>query len=159
LSLIDGLDETFMVTNGDLLTDLDFEALVDYHRSQKAILTIATLKRTVKIDLGVIEFDDESVVTRYIEKPEQPHYVSMGVYVYEPAVLRYIQHDRYLDFPDLVVRLLAAKERVCTYVADCTWLDIGRPDDYARAQQIVQDHPDKFNINDFNSAKHAKLRA
>jgi len=96
----------------------------------RAVLTIATQRRHVKIDLGVLEFDDDARITRYIEKPEHSYDVSMCVYVYEPAVLGYIVPGAYLDFPDLVLRLLAAGQRVCAYVTDCLWLDIGRPDDY-----------------------------
>ncbi len=136
LALVPGLTDTFLAMNGDLLTDLDLDALVDFHRTQQAQLTIATHARRVKIDLGVLEFDDAYRVTGYVEKPESTYRVSMGIYVYEPTVLRHIKRDEHLDFPDLVLRLLAAGERVCAYPADCLWLDIGRPDDYARAQEL-----------------------
>jgi NDP-sugar pyrophosphorylase family protein len=138
LALVPHLDETFLVMNGDLLTDLDFGKLVEFHRSQGAALTIATQRRHVKIDLGVLEFDGSAGITNYIEKPEHSYHVSMGVYVYEPCVLGHIVPGEYLDFPDLVLRLLASGERVCAYLSDCLWLDIGRPDDYARAQQLVE---------------------
>lgn len=144
LSLIPGLTDTFLVMNGDLLTDLDFHALVDFHRRQKALLTIATHKRSVKIDLGVLDFDQENRITGYREKPEHHYHVSMGVYVYEPAVLRHIPKGKYLDFPDLVLRLIARGERICAYPTDCLWLDIGRPDDYARAQQLYANNKDAF---------------
>ena len=136
LAYVRGLDRTFLVMNGDLLTDLDFGALVNFHRQQKAMLTIATHKRSVKIDLGVLDFDKEHQITAYREKPEHHYHVSMGVYVYEPAVLRQIRKGAYLDFPTLVQRLIGRGERVCAYPADCQWLDIGRPDDYARAQEL-----------------------
>jgi NDP-sugar pyrophosphorylase family protein len=136
LALVPGLDRTFLVMNGDLLTDLDFDALVRFHRAQGAILTIATHQREIKIDLGVLEVGADEVVTAYHEKPTHWYRVSMGIYVYEPGILRFIEPGRYLDFPDLVRKLLAEGERVCAYPADCLWLDIGRPDDYARAQEI-----------------------
>jgi NDP-sugar pyrophosphorylase family protein len=68
----------------------------------------------------------------------------MGIYVYEPDVLRHIKPNCYLDFPDLVLKLLDAGEKVCGYMSDCQWLDIGRPDDYARAQQLFMDRKDDF---------------
>jgi NDP-sugar pyrophosphorylase family protein len=139
LALVSGLDDTFLVMNGDLVTDLDFNGLVRFHQEQDALLTIATHTRRVKIDFGVLESDDNHQVTAYLEKPEHTYQVSMGVYVYEPAVLKYIEPGKYLDFPDLVIRLLRQGERVCTYQADCLWLDIGRPDDYARAQELFAD--------------------
>src|SRR5262249_34993500 len=76
LASVEDLPETFLVMNGDLLTDLDFDALVDYHRQQGAILTIATHTRTVKIDLGVLDFDAEQRITGYREKPVSTYHVS-----------------------------------------------------------------------------------
>jgi NDP-sugar pyrophosphorylase family protein len=122
--------------NGDLLTDLDFHALLAFHREQKAVLTIATHMRKVKIDFGVLDFDQNHLVTGYHEKPEHTYRVSMGIYVYEPEALEYVEKGKYLDFPDLVLRLIVKGKRVCAYPADCQWLDIGRPDDYAKAQEM-----------------------
>jgi NDP-mannose synthase len=136
LASVRGLDETFLVMNGDLLTDLDFDALVSFHRRHGAALTIAAHRRKVKIDLGVLECGDDYRLTGYNEKPELSYDVSMGIYVYEPSVLKFIAPGKYLDFPDLVLRLIAAGEKVCAMPCDCLWLDIGRPDDYARAQEI-----------------------
>jgi len=136
LALVEGLDRTFLVMNGDLLTDLDFDALVSFHRRQGATLTIAAHRRRVKIDLGVLECDDDCRIIGYKEKPEYNYDVSMGIYVYEPSVLNFIAPGTYLDFPDLVLKLIAAGEKVCAMPCDCLWLDIGRPDDYARAQEI-----------------------
>lgn len=144
LALVPSLDRTFLAMNGDLLTNIDFNALVEFHRAQKALLTIAVHKREVKIDLGVIELDGGFTVARYLEKPRTTHNVSMGIYVYEPRVLQYIESGRYLDFPDLVLRLLQARERVCAFISDCMWLDIGRPDDYARAQELFATKKEDF---------------
>ena len=144
LSLVKGLNDTFLVMNGDLLTDLDFHALVKFHHRQKALLTIATHTRRVKIDLGVLEFDARHRITGYHEKPEHNYHVSMGIYVYEPAVLAHIRPGDHLDFPDLVLRLIARGARVCAYPTDCLWLDIGRPDDYARAQELFAEKKDGF---------------
>jgi NDP-sugar pyrophosphorylase family protein len=138
LASVPGLDRTFLVMNGDLLTNIDFDALVRFHRSQGVILTIATHCRRVKIDFGVLECDGDNRIHRYIEKPEWDYQVSMGIYVYEPEALKYIEPGRYLDFPDLVQRLIARGERVCAFPSDSLWLDIGRPDDYAKAQALYQ---------------------
>jgi len=146
LSLVPELDRTFLVMNGDLLTDLDFDALIRFHREQDAVLTIATHRRDVKVDLGVLEFDAEQRITNYIEKPTTTYHVSMGIYVYEPSVLRYIEHGQYLDFPNLVLRLIAAGEKVSGYTTDCLWLDIGRPDDYAQAQEIFTDQKGELDV-------------
>ena len=144
LSFVPGLTDTFLVMNGDLLTDLDFDALVSFHRRKRAALTIAAYSRTVKIDLGVLEIGDDDRLVGYREKPEIRHEVSMGVYVYEPRVLDYIERGEYLDFPDLVLKLIAANEKVCAWPWDGLWLDIGRPDDYAQAQALFTDRPAAF---------------
>lgn len=136
LASVSGLNDTFLVMNGDLLTDLDFDSLVAFHRRQGAALTIAAHSRKVKIDLGVLQSDENDRVVGYDEKPELDYKVSMGVYVYEPRVLEFIEPNTYLDFPDLVLKLIAAGEKVCAMPSDCLWLDIGRPDDYALAQEI-----------------------
>lgn len=146
LALVPDLNQTFLVMNGDLLTNLDFNALVRHHREQKAVLTVATHSRQVKIDLGVIEFDDNYEITKYLEKPETNYSVSMGIYVYEPSVLKHIEPRRYLDFPDLVLKLLKEGERVCAYPTDCLWLDIGRPDDYAKAQELFSEKKEEFDL-------------
>ncbi len=134
LDLVDGLDETFLVMNGDVLSTIDYTELLAFHRANAAMLTIASYRRRVRTDFGVISIDPSNRVQDYIEKPEHEHLVSMGVYVYEPAVLKYIEPDAYLDFPDLVLKMLKAGEKLVGYPFDDYWLDIGRQDDYERAQ-------------------------
>jgi NDP-sugar pyrophosphorylase family protein len=136
LSLVaDRLDETFLVINGDVLTTLDLRQLIDTHRSSKAIATIASHVRQVKVDLGVLETNASNQLTGYIEKPTYNFQVSMGIYVFEPAVLKYIPHNQYLDFPDLVLRLIKSGECVLSYPFTGYWQDLGRPDDYEQAIQ------------------------
>lgn len=144
LANVPDLTSTFLVMNGDLLTDLDFQALLDFHRQQQAQITIATYQREVKIDLGVLQIDDSQAVTGYLEKPTYDYQVSMGAYVYEPSALAYIQPGQYLDFPTLVLRMLEAGQKVCAFPWDGYWLDIGRPDDYARAQKLFAERPQDF---------------
>jgi len=136
LSLIDGLEETFLVTNGDILTTLNLNDLVAAHHQSGAIASIATHTRRVKIDLGVITFGNFTDIVGYIEKPTYDFHVSMGIYVFDPRVLSYIPYNQYLDFPDLILRLIEAEEQVFGYAYDGYWLDLGRPSDY---EQAVED--------------------
>lgn len=133
LSLIDGLNDTFMVTNGDVLTALKFDDLIEAHRCYGGAATIAMHRREVNINLGVIECDGGDEVVGYIEKPSFDYKVSMGIYVFEPRVLQYIPHNEYLDFPDLVQCLIERGEKVFGFPFDGYWQDLGRPDDYERA--------------------------
>jgi NDP-sugar pyrophosphorylase family protein len=148
ISLVGGLDESFLVSNGDVLTTLNMSDLISFHKKQKAILTIASHHRQSKIDLGVIKMDDESCITGYIEKPVYDFMVSMGIYVFEPRVLSYIPHNQYLDFPDLIKKMIAAGEKVVGYEFDGYWEDLGRPDDYARATRDFEMMRTQFLPND-----------
>lgn len=143
LAQITGLDETFLVMNGDILTDLDYRALMEHHGRQASVLTIATYERTVQVDFGVIEAD-EGVVRKYIEKPSLSYLVSMGIYVFEPSIRRYVKPGEYLDFPDLVKVLLAHDEKVATYRFSGCWLDIGRQEDFVEAQVTFERERDRF---------------
>jgi NDP-sugar pyrophosphorylase family protein len=133
LSLIEGLDETFLMMNADVLTNIDYHELVKYHKRQKALATIGAYERQVTIDLGVIIGNGNYHVKTYVEKPTTSYLVSMGIYVFEPEILSYIRKGEYLDFPDLVRVLLQDGRTVSYYPFDGYWLDIGRHDDYATA--------------------------
>ena len=135
VALVPNLDETFLVTNGDVLSTLPLNELVQFHKNQKAIATIATHHRKIKIDLGVIQWDGNAQITDYIEKPSYDYSVSMGIYVFEPDVLAYIPKGEYYDFPDLVKKLIEEGEKVVGYQFDGYWQDLGRPDDYMSATQ------------------------
>ena len=135
LSLIENLDETFFVSNGDVMTTLDLNELFEFHKEQGAVATIAVHKRQVNINLGVVQMNDDNVISGYIEKPTYDYTVSMGIYVFEPHILQHIPYNEYLDFPDLVLKLIAAGEKVVAYPFDGYWKDLGYADDYEQATQ------------------------
>lgn len=144
LTLIDGLDDTFLVMNGDILTTLDYADLVRHHKARGAAATIAMYTRQVKIDFGVLETDGHGRLRDIIEKPTKEYSVSMGIYVFEPRVLSFLKHAERRDFPDLVKDLLAADELVAVYPFSGYWLDIGRPDDFARAVEEFEARRSEF---------------
>jgi len=111
LALVDGVDDTFLVMNGDLLTSLDFDDLLRTHRAGGAEVTVGSFEKAVPLDLGVIETDEDGRVTDYIEKPTLTYDVSVGVYAMEPSVLEHIERGERLDLPELVLRLIAAGAR------------------------------------------------
>ncbi len=134
LRLVGDLADTFLLMNGDLLTDLEFPALIEAHRRAGNAITIATHDRKETIDYGVlhVEEGESPRLVAYEEKPEMTLTVSMGIYVLEPSVVGYVP-EGYFDFPDLVRALLAEDMRVGTYPYSGFWLDIGRRDDYELA--------------------------
>jgi NDP-sugar pyrophosphorylase family protein len=133
LAGVDNLDGTFLVCNGDVLTTLDLTKLLEFHAENKGIATIASHQRQVKVDLGVILSGNDHEITGYQEKPVIEYKVSMGIYVFEPEVLRYIPRGQYLDFPDLIKILIQDGRRVVAYPFDGYWQDLGRQDDYEQA--------------------------
>lgn len=144
LSLIPGLDSTFLVMNGDLLTTLDFGRLLAFHREQEACATISVCERDAQISHGVIEIDSAQRVSAYVEKPTFHYHVSMGIYVFEPAVLAQIPTGSPFDVPDLVRGLLGDGRRVAAYRFGGYWQDIGRMDDYQKAVEDFESSPAQF---------------
>ncbi len=143
LKLIDDLPEKFLVMNGDVFTTLDYERLFDEHVSSDAAMTIATHRKHVKIELGVLQRDKDKV-TGYIEKPTYDYEVSMGIYAYTKRAVALIPDESYFDFPDLVRSLISAGEYVRSYLSEDDWLDIGNPDDYAAAQDLFTQNPGRY---------------
>lgn len=138
LSLLSDLTETFLVMNGDILTTLDYHRLIEYHRQKKGVVTIAMSQKEVLLELGVMECDPNARLTRYLEKPTLSYSVSMGVYVFEKEALEWIPRGKYLDFPELIQKLLKQEKRVICYPSGDFWLDIGRHEDYEEAQKEFQ---------------------
>ncbi len=137
LKLIKNLPEHFIVANGDILTDLNFQILFDHHLSSQAKLTVATHQRTSKIDYGVMELGSDGTLTGFHEKPEYSFTVSMGIYVFSRGRLKLVPTEQKFGFDDLMFTLLERKERVNLFPFDGYWLDIGRPEDYQQANQDI----------------------
>ena len=138
LSVLKDLPETFLVMNGDILTTLDYQKLIQYHRRQNAMVTIAMNQKKIRLELGVMEFNRNHRLTRYVEKPTLSYSVSMGIYVFEKRILQWIPKKQYFDFPELIQKLIKQGEKVICYPSDDFWLDIGGHEDYEEAQKKFQ---------------------
>jgi NDP-sugar pyrophosphorylase family protein len=133
LKLIEDLPENFLVMNGDILTDLNFAAFYDVHVQSRSIFTISSMRRQHRIDYGVLDADESGRLTGFREKPEVDYEVSMGVYMLSKDVLQYIPPTAPFGFDNLMLKLLELQRRVDVRSFSGYWLDIGRPDDYAKA--------------------------
>lgn len=133
LRLIPDLPENFLLLNGDVLTDLDFGRFFDAHVAAKRLFTISAHRRVHMIDYGVLEVDSANRLSGFSEKPSASYLVSMGVYAVSRAALAAAPPDQLYGFDNLMLDLLARRETVHVEPYDGYWLDIGRPDDYARA--------------------------
>ncbi len=146
LALVPNLNDSFLVINGDTLTDINYTDLIKFHKDNNALLTIALNKRNVKIDFGVVELNDNCELKSFIEKPTLQYLVGMGIYIYEPEVLQYIKPGEYLDFPNVVWQMLKDGKKVVGYPTDCYWLDLGSHADYQKAQNEFEGMREKLLI-------------
>jgi NDP-mannose synthase len=137
LAAVPGLDSTFLVMNGDLLTTLDVREMIAFHERERAVATIGIFKRSVRIEFGVIEANERDV-EGYVEKPTLGYEVSVGAYVMEPRALAFIPEGQPFDLPDLIKALIGAGEPVKAFRFEGHWLDIGNPDDYGAAVDLFQ---------------------
>lgn len=145
LTLMDDLDESFLVMNGDILTDLDFGAFYEQHLKSKAKFSISTFKRKQLIDFGVLEKSYENHLTGFKEKPEFNFEVSMGIYMVNKEIVDQIPSNTFYGFDSLMLKLIKKKYIVRLKEHRGFWLDIGRPDDYMMAIEVFANN--KF-IND-----------
>jgi NDP-sugar pyrophosphorylase family protein len=134
VAILDRLPEHFLVLNGDILTDLAYGELLRRHAASGAPITIPTYHRQVNVDFGVLEVEGGRVVG-FHEKPTLDYSVSMGVYALSRSTLASYPVGRPLGFDQLVLDLLAVGRNPATYEHRGYWLDIGRPEDYDRANE------------------------
>ena len=143
LANIEDLPENFLVMNGDILTDLNFDSFFKYHVDRDSIFTICANERSQLIDYGVLEKDSNGYLTGFKEKPKHNYLVSMGIYILKKKVLEFIPNSFY-GFDSLMIDLLKRKEKVSVKKFNGYWLDIGRPDDYEKAIEDFEEMKGKF---------------
>jgi len=144
LRLIEDLDDIFLVMNGDILTDLDYNAIFKAHIKHDAIATVATYQRDTNIDFGVLEKNKKNRIVAFREKPTYHFDVSMGIYIFSNKILDYIPEGKPFGFDNLMYTLTEKKEAVYSFPHKGYWLDIGRPDDYTRSIEEFDRYKDRF---------------
>ena len=131
--MLDDLPDPCLLMNGDVLTTIDIAAMVRVHHERRAVMTVATQPREVRIDYGVLETDREGNIAGYREKPVLRYVVSAGVNLIGAEARHTLQRGEPCDIPTLVSGLIEKGARVATYSSSAYWRDIGRPDDYEAA--------------------------
>ncbi|MBF0312022.1 MAG: NTP transferase domain-containing protein [Oligoflexia bacterium] len=136
--------EHFLVMNGDLLTTMNFHDFFTFHRMHAPAVSIATYKKEVKIDLGVLKVDEQGDFCDYIEKPTYNFDVSAGMYIFNRSVLEVIPQGQRFELPELILKIKNLKMKISCYKADYFWLDIGRVEDCERADEIMRERRAEF---------------
>ena len=135
LSLLDEEQkQPFIVSNGDILTGVNFEDLLEYHMKREAAATMCVRQYDMEVPFGVIGLDQSKIVS-IKEKPIQQFYVNAGIYVLNPEVLDYIPGDTPIDMTSVFERLVAENKKTLSYPIREYWLDIGRPEDFKKAEE------------------------
>ena len=137
LGLIEVPQETTLVINGDILTQVDFRAMLVYHREHRADLTVAVRHYDVKVPYGVVECDGPTV-RRLSEKPVVEFFVNAGIYLLEPTAYQFIPTGKPFDMTELIQRLLDHGRSVISFPIREYWLDVGQHADYEEAQEQVK---------------------
>lgn len=137
LGLLEPPRATTLVINGDILTQVDFRAMIAYHREHQADLTVAVRHYDFKVPYGVIECDGP-VVRAMDEKPVLGFFVNAGIYLLEPVVHGFIPSGKRFDMTDLIQRLLREGRCVVGFPIREYWLDIGERDEYERAERDIR---------------------
>ncbi len=122
----------FFVMNGDLLTQINFDQLMQFHMEHESVATMCVREYEYQIPYGVIETDGTDLVT-IREKPTHRSFVNAGIYVLKPEVFDYIPHDEFFDMPTLFTKLIENGKKTSAFPIHEYWLDIGRVDDFNRA--------------------------
>jgi NDP-sugar pyrophosphorylase family protein len=132
LGALEDLPEHFLVMNGDVLTDLNYAKVLRQHQTSGAPVTVATYAREVRSEFGVLDVE-EGEIKHFREKPVFDFTVSMGIYGFSNATLQQYPAGQPFGFDDLVLDLLARDLHPADFHFSGYWLDIGRPEDYDRA--------------------------
>ncbi len=133
LSLLDQSDEPLLVINGDVLTDLDIRAMLQFHVDSGAVMTVGVREYDVQIPYGVVECEGFNVVS-IDEKPVKSFFVNAGIYLLHPTVRAHIPYGRRFDMTELMQILVDRKLPVASFPIHEYWIDVGRISDYERAQ-------------------------
>ena len=145
LKLIKNLPDHFLVMNGDVLTDINFNALEEFHGSKQPLFTIACCKREQKSEFGVLDILDNRLVG-FREKPLMDYMVSMGIYMVSRKIVEYIPDNGSFGFDHLMLKLIALNEHTFTYKHEGIWFDLGRLEDYMEANERFDEMKEKLKV-------------
>ncbi len=137
LSLMEASDEPLLVINGDIVTNVDLRAMLDFHREHRADMTVAVRQEAFTIPYGVVEMDGVELVG-ISEKPTDRHMINAGIYLLSAGVCRQVPVGRHYDMTDLIQDLIQKKLTIIGFPIQEYWIDIGQPEDYEKAQVEVE---------------------
>ena len=140
VTLVKHLDGPFLVMNGDLLTDFDYDDFLNDHLKSRAALSVGVYHKPVPVSLGVFDLEGDYRIVGFREKPTLALPCSMGIYAFDPSLLELVPPSGMFGFDDLMAACLERSVHMRAHPFEGFWLDIGRPEDYAAATRLLQEH-------------------
>lgn len=139
LSLVDKktLNKPFIVTNGDIITSLNYEDFLDAHVKHNTVATMCVKQHSMQLPYANVISDEEGNLLNLEEKPLVPFYINAGIYAFDPSVLDHIPFNEYFDMTSLFSKLVSNNQRVRTFKMDDYWVDIGMPNDFRQANDTI----------------------
>jgi dTDP-glucose pyrophosphorylase/predicted transcriptional regulator len=135
LSLIEEeIEKSIVVMNGDILTNIDFQNFITYHEERESMMSMCVKEYDFQVPYGVVKLNEDSDIEDIVEKPVHNFFVSAGVYLINPSVLKFIEKDKRLDMPELYRMVREDDGKVSAFPIREYWLDIGKLDDFKKAQ-------------------------
>ena len=126
----------FLVTNGDVISDINYDEILAFHAEHKAMGTMAVRHHEVKNQFGVVLTEGDTI-KGFEEKPIYRSIINAGVYAFAPTVIELLGKKEHCDMPALFERIISRGERAIVYPLHETWLDVGRPEDLLAAQKLL----------------------
>jgi dTDP-glucose pyrophosphorylase len=139
LKLLEGkFDDTFFMTNCDILIEADYGSILKHHKRSNALITMVCALKKVSVPYGTIEMDENGVPIRLVEKPEYPLLTNTGLYVIEPSFLDIIPVDKFIHITDLIQQLMDEGKPVGIYpISETSWLDMGQFDELKKMTEML----------------------
>ena len=129
--------EAFFVMNGDLLTNFNYEQMLEFHHSHGSKATMCVREYDFQIPYGVVNINNEDIIS-IKEKPIHSCFVNAGIYLLEPECIDFIPNDEFYDMPTLIEKIIASKLKVVSFPVREYWLDVGRMDEFNKANQDIE---------------------
>jgi NDP-sugar pyrophosphorylase family protein len=129
------------VTNGDVISTINFGDLLDYHQSSSSVATMCVRKDSYQIPYGVIEIDKQNNLVSSVEKPISSFFINSGIYVLNPDAISVVPHNTFYDLPSLFSKFVEEGRVVKTYEITDYWIDMGRPSDYESVLRQFNEAP------------------
>lgn len=131
LSLLKGkINTTFILSNCDILIEEDYEKMYQYHKKEENLITIICSLKKIRIPYGVIEIGKHGEIDNMKEKPELSFFTNTGCYIVEPKVIKELEEDNEIGFPDIIQRYKNNGEKIGVYpISENAWMDMGQPDE------------------------------